>query len=113
MCKYQSIPVTVEAKIYEEGMEDGFIRYNEYIPKDANSYPEECRSTEHPGYHKTYDSMLNNKRQLGWVPYIEMNNGEKVVIPTDTDVYIVTNIYGIKSIMSEELFNLTYVKVKE
>ena len=107
---YRKKPVVVQADVFQWGMEDGLIRYNEYIPKDALSYPEDMRLSD-SGYLKRYDIELQQRgfsEGENWVPYIETLEGKMRIGEGD---YIIIGIQGERYPCKPDIFEKTYDEV--
>ena len=109
MAKYRKKPIVIEAEVYKEGMEDGFICGNRYIPKDGDRYPLDMRSDKHQGYIKHYDYELDNKKENGWSPYIDTLEGKMIINEGD---YIIIGIKGERYPCKSDIFEMTYEKVE-
>lgn len=110
MKKYRKKPVVIEASIFQWGMEDGLIRYNEYIPKDALNYPEDMRMSD-TGYLQKYGPEFRDrgfKEGENWVPYIETLEGKMRIGEGD---FIITGIKGERYPCKPDIFQATYEEV--
>jgi len=84
--KYVKKPITIEADVYEEGMEDGFI-------------------TTVSGCVTQYTSYRLDESS---VPYIETLEGKMFIRKGD---YIITGIAGERYPCKPDIFNKTYERV--
>jgi gamma-glutamylcysteine synthetase len=112
MSKFVKKPIVIDAEIFQWGIEDGIIRYNEYIPKNALDYPEEMRLSD-SGYVKKYGSELSLKgfdEGENWVPYIETLEGKMRISEGD---YIITGIKGERYPCKPDIFEATYEAVED
>lgn len=79
MPQYRKKPVIVDnINVFAWGLEAGVMRYNQYIPRDATTYPEHMRSSNHDGYLSMYDEYLNEKgfEDGQWNPYVITIHGQ-------------------------------------
>jgi len=93
MSKFRKKPVVVEAEVYKEGMEDGFVYYaiggeiGDYFDKNVKCFPKTPR-----------------------VPVIKTLEG---VLQISKGDYIVTGIKGEKYPCKSDIFEATYELVEE
>ena len=107
MAKYIKKPIVINAEKFQWGIEDGIIKYNEFIPKDALNYPDEMRLSD-SGYLKKYGSELEEKgfdEGKNWVPYIETLEGKMRISEGD---FIITGIKGERYPCKPDIFEATY-----
>ena len=105
--KYRKKPVVIDAVKFNWGMEDGIIKYNEYIPKDALNYPEEMRLSD-SGYLKKYESELKLRgfdETENWIPYVETLEGKMRISEGD---FIITGIKDERYPCKSDIFEMTY-----
>jgi len=107
---YRKKPVVIVATEFKWGIEDGIIRYNQYIPKDALSYPEEMRLSD-TGYLTRYKDEFKSRgfdEGENWVPYIETLEGKMRISEGD---FIITGIKGERYPCKSDIFEMTYEQV--
>lgn len=110
MAKYRKKQELVDVQVFKPGMEDGIRKYNEFIPKNGDTYPERARSKKHKGYHCSYDSVLDSAKEDGWVTYIEIANEMHTVLEGD---YIVTEADGSRQVWQPVAFKGNFERVSE
>lgn len=96
MAKYRKKPVIVDAKLYREGLEDGF----EFYTVITNQFV---------GYY-TKEQMKNGYPKTNRIPVIETLEGRMKISDGD---YIITGINGERYPCKPDIFHKTYEFVKE
>ena len=97
MPKYRKKPVVVEADVYKEGMEDGYLVYEtEYL--DESWYYFVTKDEYDPNVHTVVKPAI--KTLEGWH---EISEGD----------YIITGIKGERYPCKPDIFELTYEPVEE
>jgi hypothetical protein len=113
MGKFRKKPVIISANVFSWGMEAGIMRYNEYIPKDGDDYPEQMRSKQFPGYLIKYEDELKDRGFADgqWKPYIEtIHHGQRVTV--EEGDYIIPEPDGIHFYPCKpDIFDQTYEEV--
>lgn len=109
--KYRKKPVIIEAEVFSWGIEDGVRRYNEFIPRDGKSYPENMQSKVYEGYLGRYDSELEERgfERGEWIPYIDTLEGMMNISEGD---YIITGIKNERYPCKHDIFLATYDSVE-
>lgn len=107
MAQFRKKPVVIEAAPFQWGMEDGIMRYHEHIERDAATYPEDMRSTQHDGYLSRYDDILDGKGFAAdqWAPFIETSEGPLRISEGDC---IITGVKGERYPCKPDIFAATY-----
>lgn len=111
--KYQKKIQQIDAVPFQWGMEDGIIRYSNYIPKECSQNHPEISSTKYPGYYARYDNELDERgfnQEEGYVPYIATTLGY-VHVPENG--YITTDCEGNRYPYSAEMLALHFEAVSE
>lgn len=104
MAKYCKKPVIVDAEVYQEGMEDGWILY---WSDDWDTY-DKCFKTKKealnytPGNHYDHEGELIVEDPR---PYIKTLEGKHLISKGD---YIVTGIKGERYPVKPDIFRETY-----
>lgn len=107
MANFRKKPVVIEAVEFQWGIEDGILRFNEYIPKNALNYPEEMRLSD-SGYLKRYSPELEQRgfeEGENWIPYIETLEGKMRISEGD---FIITGVKGERYPCKKDIFEMTY-----
>ncbi len=98
--KYRKKPVVVEAEIYRDGMEDGFI-CQAYEKWDRSECTFSC------GNGKDYRDECKSKARA--VPYIKTLEGKHEISKGD---YIIIGVKGERYPCKPDIFEMTYEKVE-
>ena len=91
MAKYRKKPITVEAEIYQKGMEDGFQPCSSATCQVFHSFDKKCR-----------DCDLSK-------PYIETLEGNMYISEGD---YIIIGVKGERYPCKPDIFEMTYELVE-
>lgn len=116
MAKYRKKPVIIEADVYQEGMEDGWIVYfsgniGSYEHKFANKDLALEFIDDNMGYpevdidDRDYEIIYENP-----VPYIKTLEGKHIISYGD---YIITGVKGERYPCKPDIFHITYELVEE
>ena len=110
MAKYRKLPEIIDADQFSWSMEDGIMRYNERIPRDATKYSPDLESSKYPGYLGRYDeyNAFRGFEQGNWIPYISTLEGDHMISEGD---FIITGIKGERYPCKADIFEKTYEKV--
>jgi hypothetical protein len=93
MPKFRKRPVVIEAEEYREGLEDGFVPFNDLIFTEYIHLSAICAQAGLPG-----------------VPYIKTLEGNHYISPGD---YIITGVEGERYPCKPGIFKQTYEPVEE
>lgn len=100
---------------FEWGMEDGVIRWNNVIYRDADKYPEDRRSIKFPGYLFIYDDYLEERcfdEDLGYVPFINNKTGGVCIQERiHENNYIYFDKFGNKNIIAKTVLEQNYFEL--
>lgn len=90
--KYIKNPEIVDIVPFEWGMEDGVCRNNQYVLRNAETYPKSMHSTKHVGYLARHDEILDSKCfnvEEGFVPFIyQVMKKFRHVIKENSYIYV-------------------------
>jgi hypothetical protein len=106
--KYRKLPVIIDAEVYREGLEDGWILYwsdntDNYhdtftTKEDAEEYARNLNPVD-------YDDLIVEDEQ----PYIKTLEGNHLITKGD---YIITGVKGERYPCKADIFAMTYEKVE-
>ena len=97
--EYRKKPIVIDAKKYEEGMEDGLE-----VVKVSDLREDNIRVA-----HAWYGDVINDKSAGISLPYINTLEGKHYIYPDDM---IITGVKGERYPCKADIFDMTYEEVK-
>jgi hypothetical protein len=106
MAKYRKLPVIIEAEVYRNGLEDGFIYEIKNEFGESRIFP-----NAHDGLktYLTWFGMFDDVKERV-IPYVDTLKGKRCINEGD---YIITEINGEKYPCKPDIFEAKYELISE